>query len=178
MHFTAQVDSKTGTPSIEYQRTVTFQGKIIKGQGTPEIDVLPALSGITATVELTGLPTNCENTASESLEWLENPRAVRVDEFIGPLPKISAGRFADIVKMVLSNRSAQLLVVISGTQENSAASIKKKRQFILDQIARKMGEDGGMRITYVDSDMGDDRVVIWLVPPGAEAPPFPKKPTP
>ena len=65
--------------------------------------------------------------------------------------------FADRLFCDLSLQTGQFLT-----------SIKQKKTALLKGISTKLGED--TRVKFVDSDKGDDKVVFWLVPAGADNP--------
>lgn len=70
--FTANV-SGGGQVNVTYKWTVE-KGKIIKGQGTPVVEILPETSEsiVTATVEIGGLCEECVNIVSESAVIIKN----------------------------------------------------------------------------------------------------------
>lgn len=168
MHFMARVDAKGKELRLEYHWFVDYRGTIIKGQGTSEIDVLPVFSGITATVEVIGFPSGCAISASEMVTWEPRPEATKLDELVGSLSRISKRRFAKIIEFAKTQPNSQVFILMSGDSHNRVISLKRKRKLLIESIVSKLGEDS--RVTFVDSTKNDDRVAIWLVPPGADLP--------
>lgn len=169
--FTVQVENSIEKTVLQYSWEAST-GKIVEGQGTATIQVLARYrEHVAATVTIKGLPVGCPNNASVAYFVDIVPAAIKADELIGPLDEIASERFEKIINTGHLRPDAQLYVIISGTQQKTLASIRRKRDIIIDQILRKLGEDA-TRVTFIDSSTNDDRVVIWLVPPGATPPSF------
>ena len=167
--YTARIDQKGKQLELQYKWTVN-PGKIINGQGTTAIEVIQTENvTFTATIEVSGLPSECANTVSETSIVDLIPQAVKLDELSGPLTQFSDNPFNRIVQRAKADPTAKLYIIMSGSKRNRQLSIRKKRSIILDRIVRKFGEDT-TRVTFVDSNKTDDRVVIWLVPAGADRP--------
>lgn len=168
--YTTSIDRKGQQLKLEYVWSVST-GSILAGQGTSTIDVRePNGSCITATVEIKGFPESCPNTASEFACGDPAPQPVKLEEFIGPLAKVSAERFITAFKQAEENPTAQVYIFISGTRRNPRSSISKKRQILMKHITVTCRYDA-QRVTFVDLDnRHDDRVTVWLVPAGAAVP--------
>ncbi|MFN0138669.1 MAG: hypothetical protein ACKVQW_01110 [Pyrinomonadaceae bacterium] len=168
--FTARVESKGREYTLEYIWS-TSAGKIASGQGTTSIEVvMPDSHSLTVTVEVKGIPTDCPNTASESMIWDPAPQPTKLDEFVGSLAKVPAKRFVKAFEKAKYDDYAQVYILISGAGRNPGSSIRKKRQILLKHITITFRYDT-QRVTFVDVDKKrDDRVTIWLVPAGASPP--------
>ena len=168
MDFIARI-STTG-PKVSYQWRVE-KGTITEGQGTHMIKVVGSEPGatITATVKIEGLPSGCDNTASElgqvdsfigcgmpSDEWSElkpNEIRVRIDGFL----------------VELINNPESLGVVLLTVKENETLeSTNKRLQFFVKHATfRKFDLE---RIFFKMERSEDVRTRLWRVPPGAAMP--------
>lgn len=167
--FTASVDTKGKELRLEYVWSVS-SGTIVSGQGTSTIGVpQPNNSCVTVTVKIRGLPESCPSVASETSCFDPPLLAVKLDEFVGSLAKVSAKRFVEVFNRAKDDSYAQVYIVISGSSRNPKSSIRKKRQNLMKHITVTCRFDA-QRVTFVDSDKQDDRVTIWLVPAGANPP--------
>lgn len=167
--FTVNILNAPQNAVFEYLWEIS-NGAIITGQGTNAIDVRrPFTEAVTARVTVKGMPIGCADTASEIYALCITPPPTKLDEMIGPLAKISPDRFKKVVESSKSDPNAQIYIFISGARLNRESSVMKKRQYIFERIVTRHGEEPS-RITFVDLDTTDDRVVIWLVPAGANNP--------
>jgi len=163
--FTVQVGAGEWDSKISYFWS-TSSGAISAGQGTRTIEVVVDRA-LTATVEIKGLPEGCPNQTSDTMFGDSKPEAVKLSEFAGSLDKIAKERFAEIVEAAKADPNAQLYILISGGVKNPTVSISRKRVVILDQFSKRLHD---YRVTFVNSNKNDDRVLIYLVPAGADIP--------
>ncbi len=167
LSFTADVNGLPEPKDLVYKWTIG-SGVLLAGQGTPRIEVLmPDGNSITAAVEVEGLPSGCPNSDSETVAWDPAPAAAKLDEFSGPLKKVPPERFANIVKAVTDCPSCKFYIFIPGANHRERSA---RREVLAERLSIRRHD--GPRITYVDVPDTDDRVTVWLVPPGA-APPSP-----
>jgi hypothetical protein len=127
---------------------------------------------LTVTVEVDGLPQGCPNKASETMSYDPPPRPSQIAEIKGSLARVSVSHLDRILSTVKRNPAARLYILISAGKTNST-SIKRKNLDILSKLNSRDLQSvlhNGMRITFVDSDKKDDKVVFWLVPAGADSP--------
>lgn len=148
-------------------------GAIATGQGTSKVGVYwpDWCFSLLVTVQVTGLPAGCPSTASEvaGVSHCRPTEAVLIDEFVGPLSKITTARMDKIGLAVAKDPLARLYVVISGKPRSPRSYIRSKRAVLAKKLAHSRGPDS-YRVVYVDSDKGDDRIKLWLVPAGARDP--------
>lgn len=157
-------------PTLSYLWSVTtHRGEVgmVRGQGTPKIFVPWSDEVVTVVVKVIGLRSPCPDNASATAVYDPPPVAEKVEEFVGSLSKISGNRFDNIIQTARQNPHAQLYIMLSGTRGNAARSIKAKRLTLTSRILSKLHDH---RVTFVESDRRDDRVVVWLVPAGADLP--------
>ena len=145
-------------------------GQIIVGPDSKTIEVVSTdfiNRNLTVTVDIGGLPPYCPNRASETMSYDPAPEATKLAEIKGSLAKASPQRYDKILAALRQNPSARLYIIVSAGKTNSASIIKKKTA-VMKGFGTKLGED--TRVTFVDSDKGDDKVAFWLVPAGADSP--------
>jgi hypothetical protein len=81
-----------GQPKTRYVWKVSA-GEIIAGQGTQVIEVKTPNGGyFTVLVEIGGLPARCPNIASETTGGDPPPAAERLQEYTGPLTRITKSK--------------------------------------------------------------------------------------
>lgn len=157
-------------PVLSYLWSVTTsKGEVgmVRGQGTQTIHVPWNGDDVSVTLKVIGLPVRCPDSASASFVYDEQPVAEKLDEFVGSLSKAPARRFETIVQAARRDPHAQLYLVVSGKRGSVARSIRSKRDTLTARIVSKLRDH---RVTFVDTARDDDRVFVWLVPPGAELP--------
>ncbi len=176
--FSASIGEMVGTPKVKYHWAIS-SGKIVAGQGTAKIYVLYGDPGetITATVEISGLPSSCANTASEVYMYCV-PRqpttpiySYKVDEFTGAISNIENRKSAKIMKAMQDDPTARLYVFASFGKNNSSKLKSDKITEIYNLLVNE-NEIETDRITIVETDSGDNSYEFWLVPAEAALPKF------
>lgn len=166
--YSATVDKKDRQLDIKYLWSVS-SGEIVKGQGTPFLELRVSKGNLTITVEIKGLPEGCPNTVSETAACgLRPPEAVKMDTFTEPLSKIGASRIEAIKKSMLDNPNDVFLVFV-GFGKGEGTEVKRKRADSLFDIINT-GKGDGARIIFADVESAADFFQIWRVPPGANRP--------
>ena len=125
---------------------------------------------VTATVETTGAPAdcNCPTSASASGDVLGNPTSTQTDDFgKGPDDDVKA-RVDGFFLQLNTNPSAQGYVINYGTP----AQIKARRAQIMKAINRPGSGHDASRVTFVDGpdDGTGIRTKFYVVPAGADRP--------
>lgn len=170
MTFTANVG---GGGDYTYNWSVS-SGTIESGQGTPSITVRTtkemASSNVTATVNVGGLPRdcNCQDTDSETAGVEKEDIPVLVDEFGNLKDDDVKARVDNFYIQLNNNPNAQGYAIIYGT----AAQKKKLRAQIMKAINRPGSGHDVNRITFVDGpdDGSGGKVKFYLVPAGVTPP--------
>jgi len=170
--FKVTVGTTVDHSKLEYVWTLD-KGTILSGQNTgaivvklPEDD--PYSIKVNTTVTISGLPEGCTNSFSDLFAVVIEPNATKLDEFSGPLSKISQQRIKKIIDAIKADENSQLFVFIYGSERNRKRSFNQKRAFIIDQMKRA-GVDP-TRVTFEFSESGTENVIIWHVPPGVRNP--------
>lgn len=143
-------------------------GEIRSGQGTDEIQVVHFKDGITATVKIFGLPSNCADTASETSIPDDPPEIVLLDEYGKLSWKKEAARLTEIFPRVATNPYAQIYVVI----RIGASEDERKGQRQVSRIKAFL-RDSNIDVGRFEFFVGPGTVRlthIYLVPPGATPP--------
>lgn len=151
-----------------YKWTVSG-GEIVSGQGTASIEVRQPDSFIVATVELSGLPDGCPNTASEYSGGDPTPEAVKIGEMPNTAPpdlKLIT-RFGDALADNPSNQG--YIYYIAYKPIAPPDQIAERERVLVEAFSReRIGHD--MRITLVRMTSARDITEFWRVPPGADNP--------
>jgi hypothetical protein len=149
-------------------------GKIVGGQGTPVISVdINGIVGqsVVATVEIDGLPPECDRTESCSFSWQIEPpipESSKFDEY-GEVRRINEEkRLSNFVIQLQQEPGAQGYVIIYGPRR-VRARLELARKFLIEKRGLEPSRleliDGGYR--------KKTKVELWLRPTGAW-PPMPK----
>ncbi len=170
IYFTANVQGVTDDSKIEYIWTVSA-GKIIEGLGTPTIKVDRSGSsemGLTATVEIKGLPENCANTASESYYQCIILRPKWIDEFGKLLDSQVNAKVENIFAELANEPNSQGYITNYGTDKEIA---RRERQIQKAVVSLKLESS---RVTIVRGGANPNGAgvwtKVWIVPPGADNP--------
>jgi len=170
--YTAVVDTKGKKLDLRYKWSAVTQGgqpaAIVSGQGTAAVEILLSsdLQSLTVSVEVDGFPTGCPNKATELIIIDPPPQALKLDEFNLPLFKVTQDRFAKAAAAIKEQPSAQLYEVISSKNNSAKTFISRGRE-----LMRRLGRlPQHYPVTMIRGAGRIDKIVIWLVPPGAEPP--------
>lgn len=174
IEFEAKLDDRANNYRVEFNWQVSI-GTIVFGQGTKRIKVEYPNDrkgiGITAKVEVTGLPGNCATIASETTTiFCGGPKPVLLDETDEMPDRLSSDRFISIYESSSVNPSAQIYIVVY-TPRNAARarSFAAKRSAIIDRF-RTSTEIDLDRITFVESTGDNHLIKFYLLQAGADIP--------
>lgn len=148
-----------------YEWTVS-SGTIIKGQGTDEIETIYQNRGwgITATVEIKGLPKNCQSFASDTSPTPDGGDPAMTDQYSVLTWKRETTRL-DAVKVDMRKYpNAQVYFLIYEPKKNDP--IVKTR---IERIKKYFGSDRE-RLTFTIFESKIRQTKIYLVPPGIDPP--------
>ncbi len=162
----------TGDIKPVYKWNVAGSGEFVGGQGTPVAEVkVFAGSNFTVSVEIAGLPAGCRNTAAETGVIDLGPVASKLEEYTGPLTRIPKSQMEGILKTLKENPGSQLFVVLSGGNQDPQRTISRKRKVLEKDLLSKF--ETSPPVTIIEQLQGkEDKLSIWLVPPGAAPPPY------
>ena len=156
---------------LGYKWTVAGAAEFVSGQGTPvaEVKVFAGRSNNTVSIEITGLPAGCPSTAAETFAIDPPPVAEKLAEFTGALTRIPKSHLEWMLKAMRNNPGSQIFVVVSGGASNPTRSLRSKRSVLERDLFSEF--EVTPSVTIVEHlGRSDDKVVIWLVPPGAAPP--------
>lgn len=159
----------TGDLKPVYKWRIFGAAELVGGQGTMIAEVKVSAPGNnTVSVEIGGMPEGCENTASETLGIDLGPEAIKLDEYTGPLTRITKRQVGGVLRALKENPGSHLFVALSGGKQDPKGSISRKRK-ILD---RDLLSDKDTSSVTIVEHLGrtDDKLSIWIVPPGAPLP--------
>lgn len=168
--YVVSIDPPERAVGLSYLWSVsTANGPVgmVRGQGTARIELPYTHNGATATVKVIGLPAGCPNEASDMVAIDPPPQPIRIDEIVGSISNAPKSFFANITERFANYPGASLAVSIAAGKRGASYELKKRA------VAAKLRlnpKDAESRIIFVRSAAGDDKVVFWLVPPGADLP--------
>ena len=159
-----------GTYNVTYNWTVSA-GTISSGQGTPSITIdTTGLAGqnVTATVELGGLPPECDRTESCSFSVAGLPPECRkFDEYSDLRFNDEKARLDNFAIQLQQEPGAQGYYVIFGSCDGEA---DQRSARAIDYLVSTRGIDRS-RITVVNGGCRETLTVeLWICPTGAAAP--------
>lgn len=154
---------------IEYFWTVSG-GKIVRGQGTPEIEVATGLedegSNIEGTVKLKGLPENCPDSGSEFIvvrqrdihRWFDMFGKLANNELYGRLDNY-------FVALINDPTSEGLIVLEFDKNETKAKKIKR-----LNDISKhlKIRRFDRTRLSFLIAEVDEEYTRLYILPPTAK----------
>jgi len=168
--YTAKIDLVGSTITPRFQWT-TSVGEIVSGQGTNTIEVRQPDRIITATVEVSGLPPECPNIASEVSFGDPAPQAMKIGGMSNTTPPDLevVRRFRDELR---ANPNNQGFIFLAYPPNLPKAKIAARENAIRDLLTKErlMGDFDGSRITLVQATSKRDITEFWRVPPGASNP--------
>ena len=183
MDFTGNV-SGAHPPNLSYHWTVWYdrrllprESRIVRGQGTLRLDVrAPRRVGsiamnITATLKVSGLPSNCPNTASETAPFVIDKSPELIDEYEGRLSPPDEARHLDNSVVQLRNSPKSRLYFIeyfpAGT---SRRTIAVRAAWISGQLKHRRLKAKDFEIVTSDSIDEHARTKIYRIPPWVQKP--------
>jgi hypothetical protein len=147
-------------------------GETIEGQGTNQIKVLwkdMCGTNLTATVEVIGLPKDCQTTASETAAIsCCFTQSIIVDEFTISVNQIDKDRLDNLAQESGKNQDAQIYIIERFEKNTSPKSIERKNQKIVDYLKTQGIERD--RITLLNAFDEENLTKFILVPAGASSP--------
>jgi PKD-like domain len=148
-------------------------GKIISGQGTPQISVdTSGLAGqsITATVEVDGFRLECDKTDSCSVSYIiDPPQARKYDEYSEVSWISEETRLANFGTQLQLEPGAQGYIIVYGPRRVKQ-HLSRSKKFIVERY-----NIDAQRIEHINGGYRKRMTVqLWIVPVGATPP----KPTP
>jgi len=167
--FTTTIGDQARNYNPQYRWTVST-GKIVGGQGTLSIRVkMPEdVQGITASVEVLGLPEGCPAMASGETPSGDRPPAELIAA-LSSVNEIDLGTLDSIEKSVQANPNSQVFVI--AVFERTTAKTKTVETLNrLREILTSTQQIESDRITFLTGFADKGRVKIYLVPPGADNP--------
>jgi hypothetical protein len=156
--------------NLKYKWQVSA-GNIVDGQGTPEIKVDTSETAgqtVTATVEVEGLPPECDRTESCSLLIIEHaPSARKFDEY-GSVSRMNEEVRLDNFRVQLQEEpGSQGYIIVYGPRRISQR-LKRAQKFLVE----KRGIAPPRVVLINGGHNKQPKVEFWMVPTGA-APPKP-----
>jgi hypothetical protein len=168
--FTASIGEEAKDYEIEYNWTI-HGGEIVEGQGTTSVSVLRNVQGqsLMVTVNVSGLPDGCSNTASESASACGLlPQPTQIDVFSECANHIDKNRINEIVRALYNDPTAQLYIIFRHKENTSPKTTSQKEREISNSLIKAgLAKD---RITTVTDFRQSESVKFWLVPAGATPP--------
>lgn len=160
--FTAEIGKESEKLGLRYLWTIT-DGEIIEGQKTDQIKVFRkdfCEKYLTATVEISGLPKNCRNTASETFAiscCFTQP--IQVDEFSVSPSQIDKTKLDNIVNESQKFSGAQIYIIENFARKTAPKTITLKNQKIIDYLKTRGVERDS--ITLINASGGEDRTQLF-----------------
>ena len=156
--------------SVQYKWTVS-KGQIIDGQGTPRVTVLhPDLEeGLTATIELIGLPKNCPSIASESMAVAVRHLPILIDEFSVPVGQTDLLRLKSAATQQKHNPNNLLYIIEYFDKNTSEFAIRERIRKISEFLTKEMKIDAGF-FRIVKQKAAKPLTKIYRLPPGTNTP--------
>lgn len=151
---------------------IISRGEILEGQGTSSIKVLNDTDdGVTATIEIEGLPEGCVSTESEMSATICRPNARLFDEFSTLPSQIEKEKLDNLVNELGNNQNAQAFIMEYFKRGTAQKVIDRKIQKITDYLVyEKLIAKDRFTILTADSEWGQHRTKFWIVPLGASLP--------
>lgn len=167
--FSVNVAGGAPIPNLKYKWQVSA-GKIISGQGTPEIKVDTSETdgnGITATVEVEGVPPECDRTESCSVTIIIDPAEARKFDEYGEISWISEeARLVNFGTQLKIEPEARGFVIIYGAGGRVNQHLARTRKFLVE----KQGINPN-RIRLINGGYNKkSKVELWIVPTGTTPP--------
>jgi hypothetical protein len=168
--FNVEVSKEAEENKIEYQWTASI-GKIIEGQGTPEIKFSAgsenAGSNFIVSVKLIGLPENCANSVSGTFA-ARPPIIDRFYDMFGELPKKNYlyGRLDNFFVALRNDPTSEGLVVLEfDKKEKRAEKIKRLNEISKHLKFRKFDRT---RLSFLIVEADKEYTRLYIVPAEAE----------
>ncbi|HYE66712.1 MAG TPA: hypothetical protein VD966_14080, partial [Pyrinomonadaceae bacterium] len=169
---TANVSGGAANLQPTYNWSVSA-GTITSGQNTPSITIdTTGLAGqtVTATVEIGGLPPECQRTASCSFQIGAPPVCTRFDEYGDIRFNDEKARLDNFAIQLQNTPGAQGYIIVYAARTGPAGQAQARADRARDYLVNTRGIDPG-RITTIDAGCRESLTVeLWICPTGAPAP--------
>ncbi|HMS39507.1 MAG TPA: hypothetical protein PKE69_04720 [Pyrinomonadaceae bacterium] len=165
--FTATIEGNVGDYVPTYVWTVK-DGKILEGQGTSSIKVLPEVDQILAAVEIKGLAERCSLTAEDSV-IICSPSPYLVAGFSTQSTKINKAELDNLIVELQNNPTAKAFIIEYFAQYTSQKMISEKIRKTRDYLINVKGiDENRFKITTVS--LNENQTKFWIIPAGAKFP--------
>ncbi len=175
--FSANANYPDGV-TVTYNWTVSA-GRIVEGQGTPNITVDTTGFGgqpVTATVELGGVAPECPRTASASTDITQReipkPQPRKDFDFESTNFNFDKAQLDIFATSLQDNQTATGLVVITAGSKSKRGEADKYARKTRDYLVTTRGISADrVKVVVVDSDGSSEkiRVQYWFIPAGASS---------
>jgi hypothetical protein len=168
--FRAEVSQEVHNFNAKYNWSVS-SGEIIEGQGTLTIKVLRKELGkyITAALEVTGLPKECVNSASETEPTCSCPDFRKIDEFSISASRIDKARLDNLLIELQNNPLAVAYIFERFERKTSQNAVNRKIQEITDYLIKEKRIEKD-RFVISTAVFDKNLTQYFIVPPGATPP--------
>jgi hypothetical protein len=159
-------------PNLSYRWTVN-EGQINEGQSSKKIGVRyldeMRATTLTATVEVGGIPDNCERSASESAPLVWEPVVVLISDFSVPIGTINPTKLREAAIEYAKWPNDQMYIIEYFPPGTTERAVKRKRDKIMAFMVGVM-KMYGPSVTIVDGEAGKPMTKIYRVPHGTPNP--------
>jgi hypothetical protein len=162
--YTAKIDSAGRDLELRYQWSISA-GQITSGQGTPVITVRQPITGVVATVEITGLPKGCPNMTSETAIIDPPDQPELLERFSGRIRAKDKARYNELYDRLAADPNARGVIFFGGT----VPQIKANKKMIMSSFVTRLFRDVP-RVTFIDTESQNEMTEFWFVPLGADEP--------
>ncbi len=151
----------------------TSAGKVDEGQSTKSIGVryLMEMRGtsLIATVKVSGLPSQCKDSASDAAELIWDPGPELIAEFSISITTIHRRNLRKVADEQKNDPNGQIYIIEYFPPGTTERAINLKKNKILTFMVKTLKVDGPA-ITIVTSEADRRFTRIYRVPPGANNP--------
>jgi hypothetical protein len=165
--YTASLSEQVEPFKVQYNWTVQH-GKIVSGQGTSTAKFKIDSTSLNVSVQITGLPEKCPNTASESFV-IDFAQQRQFAEFSISVSQINKNSLDSLAAELQNNPAATAYVFEYFRQNTSQKLIKQKIQKITDYLLREKGINKD-RIVILTKRSSKNSTKIFIASLGADAP--------
>ncbi len=168
--FAAHFSKKAEDFNLKYNWIVS-SGEIIEGQGTLIVKVLQndISKNLTATVEIKGLPKECESIASVTMSVDLARKPELFAEFSTASLQIDKARLDSLTKKLLDEPTATIYIIEKFKPNTSQKSIKQKVQKIKDYLIKEKGIEKD--IIVILTALSDKNLSQFFIVPIGSSPP-------
>lgn len=167
--YTVSMSSEANQYNIRYNWTVRF-GSIVSGNETSSVKVKVDENSLYINVQITGLPAQCSNTASESFV-IDPPYPIQFDEFSISTTRINKASLNSLAAELQNNPGANVYIFENFRSNVSQKLIKQKIQKTIAYLSETNGINKD-RITILYKRKRENLTKIFIVLVGATPPHF------